>query len=167
MPAKIIVAYNENRVIGNGNKIPWRLAADMEHFKAQTTGCPVVMGRKTWESLPKKFRPLPDRTNIVVTRNPEWQSDDPQPHSVAHTLKEALNTALNVAYPDKSIWIIGGSEIYRAALDQGFVDEVIATEVKGTHEGDVFFPELSEEKWKKTSLVGTQDFTIVRYTKRA
>lgn len=163
MSVNIIVAYDEGRVIGNGPKIPWRLPEDMAHFKEVTSGCPVIMGRKTWESLPKKFRPLPDRTNIVVSMNMGYKSD-PQPHFVARGVCCGINIAEDL-FPGQDIWIIGGGQVYAEALFHDVVDNVYASQVAGKHEGDVFFPELDPEKWKPTTLKNLEGFTIVRYTR--
>jgi dihydrofolate reductase len=162
MPVNIIVAYDEGRVIGNGPKIPWRLPEDMAHFKEVTEGCPVIMGRKTWESLPKKFRPLPNRTNIVVSLNQGYRSD-PQPHFIARGVCCAINTAEIVCPGQETLWIIGGGQVYAEALQHDVVDNVYASEVAGKHEGDVFFPELDPEKWLATTLKHLDGFTVIRY----
>lgn len=165
---KLIVAYDDNRVIGNGDKIPWRIPEDMAHFKESTDGCPVIMGRKTFDSIPKKFRPLPGRFNIVVTRNPEWQAD-PAPHVTTNCVYAAVELALGYnggGKDPKDIWIIGGAQIYKAALEEDVVQEIIASEVFGTHEGDVFFPELPAPRWEPTVLKEHDKFRIVSYRKQ-
>ena len=127
----LVVAYSENRVIGNGGDLPWRLPTDMRRFRELTTGATVVMGRKTWDSLPERFRPLPDRRNVVVSRN---GCDAP---AVRRSVEEAL---------DGDCFVIGGGEIYAQALPRA--DRVYATEVEGVVAGDVFFPELPENEWR-------------------
>src|SRR5688572_33333734 len=105
----LIWAQAEGGVIGYHNTLPWRLPEDMAHFKATTMGCPVIMGRKTWDSLPPKFRPLPGRTNIVITRQPDWAA----PGALrASTIEEAVALCGNADVA----WVIGGAEIYRAAV---------------------------------------------------
>lgn len=136
-----IVAMDETRVIGRGGSLPWNLPEDMAHFRAQTTGHIVIMGRKTWESLPPRFRPLPNRLNIVVSRN---LSSLELPEGVigASSIEESIHAALERAQPGQVIWFIGGGELYRAALPM--CDEVHLTLVSGQHQGDAFFPAFEE-----------------------
>ena len=125
----MIFARSSNGVIGKNNAMPWHLPEDLAHFKKLTLGNPVIMGRKTWDSLPPKFRPLPGRTNVVITRQPDWQADGAQTaDSLHHAL--ALCTAAN------EVWIIGGAQIYAQA-------EPLARRIEVTHidqdfEGDAF-----------------------------
>ena len=114
---------------------------DLAHFKRTTLGCPVVMGRKTWDSLPPKFRPLPGRLNVVITRQRDWQVTGA---SVAHSLPEAL--ALCGAAPDA--WIIGGAEIYTQALP--LATSAVVTEIEADFDGDAFAPQFGPE-WKETT----------------
>ena len=155
----IIVAYSENRVIGNQNRIPWRIPEDMKHFKESTTGCPVIMGRKTYDSFPNKFKPLPNRTNIIITRNPQPNFD-----SVVYT--DSLETATGIAnkIQDNS-WIIGGAEIYNLALQKGVVDRIVASEVKGDYNGDCYFPDIGD-KWERILVASFEQFNIVHYLKK-
>jgi dihydrofolate reductase len=130
---KIIVAYGEgNRVIGNDGELPWRIPADVRLFQAATIGDTVIMGRKTFDSL--NNHPLAHRDNVVITSStsPAWW----------FTGVEIIGSpeAAFAKYPDA--WIIGGGSIYKAALESGKVELVLATVVKGSHEGDVYFPEL-------------------------
>lgn len=139
-PAAAIVATSLDLAIGKDGGIPWRLPEDMAHFKATTMGHPVIMGRKTWESLPK--RPLPGRLNIVVTRNPEYKAEGAE---TAPTPGEALN----LCSPGEKPFFIGGGEIYRQALP--LCSEVIVTEVGITVEdADTRFPDLDPNEWKIT-----------------
>lgn len=124
----LVLAMAENGVIGNKGAIPWRIADDMKRFKALTLGKPVVMGRKTWDSLPRK--PLTDRTNIVVTRQPDWLADGAV---AAVSLEDALDKAGDAA----DVMVIGGGEIYRAALPRA--DRIELTEVHGAFDGDAHF----------------------------
>ena len=134
----LIAAMAENRAIGHHNKLPWHLPADLKRFKQLTTGHAVIMGRKTFESIGCK--PLPNRRNIVITRNPQFKADSAQ---MAHDLDEALS----LAEDDREVFILGGAEIYRLALPRA--DRIYLTVVHGTFEGDAFFPEFDAQKqWK-------------------
>lgn len=134
----LIVAADEGQVIGINGKLPWRIPEDMKWFKANTKGKPCIMGRKTWESLPK--RPLPERTNIVVTRDRQFKAEGA---IVVHGLAEALAVA-GLENPVE-IMVIGGADIYRAAM--ALVQRVYLTRVSGHSEGDAYFPPLSESDW--------------------
>ncbi|MBS0279724.1 MAG: dihydrofolate reductase [Proteobacteria bacterium] len=135
----LILAMAENGVIGNKGAIPWRIADDMKRFKALTLGKPVVMGRKTWDSLPRK--PLPDRTNIVVTRQPGWSADGAV---TASSLDDALSKADGAA----EVMVIGGGEIYRAALARA--DRIELTEVHGAFDGDAHFA-FDRASWREAA----------------
>lgn len=124
----LIWAQAANRVIGRDNAIPWHLPEDLAHFRALTTGATVVMGRRTWESLPDRFRPLPGRRNVVLTRDPAWTADGAEP---AHDLADALHG---------DVWVIGGADVYAAALPVAGVVEL--TELREEFAGDVLAPEL-------------------------
>lgn len=141
MPAQLIliVAYASNRVIGRDNALPWRLRGDLAHFKRTTLGHPIVMGRKTWESL---GRPLPGRQNIVVTRDPAYAAEGA---TVVHTLEDALAAAGDAG----QVFVIGGAQIYAAALDRA--DTLIATEVHAEVPGDAWFPPLPAGQWRESS----------------
>jgi len=132
---RIVVAYARNRVIGRDNALPWRLPGDMKHFRQTTLGHPIVMGRKTWESL---GRALPGRHNIVVTRNQAYTADGA---TVAASLDDALRAAA-----DESVYIIGGAQLYAQALP--LAHEVVATEVHADVAGDAFFPALDAQQWR-------------------
>ncbi|HEY2070244.1 MAG TPA: dihydrofolate reductase [Rhizomicrobium sp.] len=134
----LVLARASNGIIGAQGVIPWRIADDMKRFKALTLGKPIVMGRKTWNSLPKK--PLPGRTNIVVTRDLNWKADGAV---VAHSLDEAIAKA-----GDGDIAIIGGAEIYREALPRADVIEL--TEVGRDFEGDTHVPPFDPAHWRET-----------------
>lgn len=165
----IIVAYDEARVIGNKGGIPWRITEDFKHFKRTTTGNPCIMGRKTWDSLPANYKPLPDRANIVVTRNSVQLENEWRTSKIVffeESLEEAIDFA-NAAYPHKEVFILGGAQIYQQALEKKLVDRVLASEVKGVHEGDTFFPELpldGMELVKSRKIIQEfDDFSIVEY----
>jgi dihydrofolate reductase len=135
----LVLAMAENGVIGNKGMIPWRIADDMKRFKALTVGKPVVMGRKTWDSLPRK--PLPDRTNIVVTRQPDWSADGAV---TASSLDDALDKTRGAA----EVMVIGGGEIYRAALARA--DRIELTEVQGAFDGDAHFA-FDRASWREVA----------------
>ncbi|NOT41147.1 MAG: dihydrofolate reductase [Alphaproteobacteria bacterium] len=140
----LIVAVAENSVIGRDGKLPWRIPEDMKWFKARTAGRPMIMGRKTWESFPK--RPLPGRTNIVITRDASYRAD-------GAVVVASLQAALDVAYGEQpeEIIVIGGAEIYRAALP--FARRIYLTSVHGESAGDTHFPALDRDEWVET-IVG-------------
>ncbi|MBD2716325.1 dihydrofolate reductase [Microvirga sp. STR05] len=135
-----VVAIAENNVIGNDNQLLWHLPDDLKHFKRLTQGHPVVMGRRTYESI---GRPLPNRTNIVVTRQADWQAPGCE---VAYSVPDALEQAARL---DEEVFVIGGAEIYRQALPAA--DVIYLTEVHHTFEGDVVFPELNNTEWREES----------------
>lgn len=159
----IIVAYAQNFVIGKEGKIPWHLPEDMQHFKEITAHYPVVMGRKTWDSIPDKFRPLPGRMNIVITREPKQELffDPKQPHWTT-----SLEAALRLArFESREVFIIGGAEIYKQAIDADQVQRVIASEIRESYEGDVFFPDLRQMGWVGAVTKEFDKFKVVEYTK--
>ena len=129
-----IVAFDEARVMGNGNAMPWHILEDFRHFKKTTMGWPVVMGRKTWDSLPRK--PLPGRVNIVLTKSTE----PIEGAVVCNSLREAIEKTEGFT----EMFIIGGRTIYQHALDEKLIDRLIVSHVKGTHPGDVYFPDIPE-----------------------
>lgn len=137
----LIFARASNGVIGRNNALPWHLPEDMAHFKRTTLGCPVIMGRKTWDSLPPKFRPLPGRLNIVVTRDAQWQADGA---ARAGSLQEAMA----LCPPGANAWVIGGAQIYAAALP--LADTAVVTEIAQDFEGDAFAPTFSPQ-WRETA----------------
>lgn len=158
----IIVAHDENRVIGNKGDIPWHLSEDLQQFKRRTTNTVVVMGRKTWESIPEKYRPLSNRINIVVT-SLEPKEELPKDTLFIGSLESALNHA-KLYWPEKDVFIIGGGQIYRYALANDLVDCIIATIVHGVYEGDTYFPSL-DGSWEGDVVMNTKDFTIMRFMK--
>lgn len=134
----IIVAFSKNgRIIGNNGRIPWTLPEDLRHFKELTTGNAIIMGRKTFESI---GRVLPERMNIVVTRNKDFCVEDAY---IAKNPEKAIEIAKNAGY--KKICICGGQQIYQQMMD--YADYIYATEVCGEYEGDAFFPEINENEF--------------------
>jgi dihydrofolate reductase len=130
----LIYARARNGVIGKDNQMPWHLPEDLAHFKRVTLGQPVIMGRKTWDSLPPKFRPLPGRLNIVVTRQTDWQA---QGALRAGSIEDAMRLCADA--PDA--WIMGGAEIYRQA--EPLARSAVVTEIDADYAGDAFAPTLS------------------------
>lgn len=157
-----IVAAAKDMAIGRQGLIPWRLPEDMAHFKQTTMGHPVIMGRKTWESLPK--RPLPGRRNIIVTRNPDYQADGGE-------IAASPEAAIALCPPDSAPVIIGGGEIYRLALP--YCTKAIITEVETEiPDADTFFPALPADEWKVTETSDTLEsksglrYRFVTYSRR-
>lgn len=140
MTVTLVVAIAEDGVIGREGGLPWRLSTDMKRFKALTTGHPIVMGRKTWESFPKPG-PLPGRTNIVVTRDRGWRAEGAQ---VAHSLEAALEIAA-AAPGGEDICVIGGGEVYGQAI--GRADRLAVTHVEARVGGDTRFPAIDPAVW--------------------
>ena len=141
----LIAAVARNRVIGKDNRLLWHLPEDMRHFRETTRGQTVIMGRKTWESLPEKFRPLPGRLNIVLSRNPDY----PAPGAtLAGSLEEAIRLAGEASEAGET-FIIGGSELYRQALP--LAERLYLTEIAADYEGDTCFPQIPQGEWKEVS----------------
>lgn len=134
----IIVAVAQNRVIGKDNRLIWNIPEDMAHFKALTAGHTVLMGRKTWESLPPRFRPLPGRRNIVISRQPDYAAPGAE-------LAHSLDSALTLAASDETVFVIGGADIYRQTLPLAKRLEI--TEVELSPDGDSWFPEIPADEW--------------------
>lgn len=140
----IIVAVAENNVIGKDNSLIWHLPADMKFFKEKTTGHCIITGRKNYESIPEKFRPLPNRTNIVITRQQNYSAPGA---IVIDSIEKAIQKAKETQ--DKEIFIIGGAEIYKQSLH--LVNRIYLTKIHHTFEGDTFFPELKISEWRETN----------------
>ena len=149
----IIVATSENNVIGRGNDIPWYIPEDLEHFKKLTTGNTVIMGRKTYESLPKEYRPLPNRVNIVITRDKNYQAKG---CLVVNNLEDAFRKADN----NREIFIIGGGQIYREGLK--FADRIYLTKIHKNISGDTYFPKLNKF-WKLVDEEEKSGFSFLTY----
>jgi len=141
MEIALIYARATNGVIGANGRMPWHLPEDLAHFKQLTQGHPVIMGRKTWDSLPPRFRPLPQRVNIVITRQSQWQADNVQR---AANLAEALELARQTTAP--TVWIMGGAQIYALALP--LAKRIEVTEIDRSYTGDAYAPTLDSE-WQE------------------
>jgi dihydrofolate reductase len=154
MELKLIYARSRNGVIGRDGQLPWHLPADLAHFKQTTLGQAVVMGRKTWDSLPERFRPLPGRTNIVITRQTGWHAPGAL---VAHSLAQAMS----LCPAPGPLWVIGGAEIYAQALP--LASTVVVTEIDVEVQGDAHAPKLGTE-WKEMSRLLQQNEDGLRYS---
>ncbi len=152
----LIAAISENNCIGKSGTLPWYIPEDLKRFKNITTGHTVVMGRKTWESIPEKFRPLPNRKNIVITRN----TDYPVPEGVIlyHSVEEVLK------HEEGDIMVIGGAEIYAQSI--GHADMLYITHIRTVIEdGTAFFPAIDPTIWKESEREDHERFSFVTYTK--
>jgi dihydrofolate reductase len=169
MKVVIIAAMDVNRGIGKDNDLMWHLPDDMRFFKETTKGHIVVMGRKNWDSIPQRFRPFSDRENVVLTRSRDFKAEGAR---VFHTMEECL-----LAYKDeneRTVFIIGGGEIYRLALELNCVDEMFITHVNGEYEADTFLPEFNEENWEVSEIMSCPrdekneaSFEVKHYRKRS
>ena len=173
MGVTILVAYDDNRVIGYKQKIPWQLVEDLRLFHKRTLGYKVLMGRKTWDNLPEK--PLPGRLNIVLTRKSSLVTHAVvNPGQAAKMLREGISDGPVIANDiveickvnGENLFIIGGYQIYELSLKLGLVDNIIVSKVLGRHEGDVYFPILPEDRWSFANLEKHNGFEILEYTKK-
>jgi dihydrofolate reductase len=160
MKIGLVYVRASNGVIGKDGVMPWHFPEDLAHFKQATMGAPVIMGRKTWESIPPRFRPLPGRRNVVVTRNADWNSAGAERAS-------SLQDALALLASEPQAWVIGGAGIFAEALP--FADILEVTEIERDFDGDTFAPQLGPE-WREAkrdrhhSTAGF-DYSFVTYTK--
>lgn len=157
----LIAAVARNGVIGIDNRLPWRLPADLKHFKALTLGHTVIMGRKTWESLPEKFRPLPGRRNLVITRDANYRAK-------GATVVLSLPDAIAAAESDEA-FIIGGAELYATALP--VADCLQLTEIDADFDGDTWFPAIDPNHWRETAREKHHDesgfdYAFVKYQRQ-
>lgn len=148
----IIVAFDDNKLIGTEKGLPWHVPEEFKHFKATTLGCPVIMGRKTWETLPK--RPLPGRTNIVISRTQSFENA-----LTARSVEEAIQKAQEEG--PREIFILGGLEVYKASL--GLADRILASHIKGKWYGMIYFPDITD--WKVHSIEYHDKFDVLEYRK--
>jgi len=158
----LVAAKNEKNVIGDDNQLIWHLPNDLKHFKQITGGHPILMGRKTFDSIGK---PLPNRLNIVITRNRRWHFEGVE---VAYSLKEAIEIGLKA---DPEIFIIGGGKIFEESME--IADAIELTEIYNQLNGDALFPEINPEIWQEVSRQNHQkdeknqfDYSFIRYEKR-
>jgi dihydrofolate reductase len=158
MSVTLIAAVANNGAIGKDGKLPWHLPEDLKRFRDLTTGKVVVMGRKTWESLPEKFRPLPKRTNVVITRQAGYVV--PEGVRVFSGVPEAV-----AAFADQAVMVIGGSQIYAETMP--VADALEITQVDQTVEGDAFFPAIDPALWKEDARETHAGFDFVTYTRHS
>ncbi|CAN5280756.1 dihydrofolate reductase [soil metagenome] len=142
MRVSLVAAVARGGVIGLAGGLPWRIPEDMRRFRELTIGHPVVMGRRTWDSLPARFRPLPGRRNVVVTRNPEWSFNGAERAS-------SLADALDLLAGEPQVSVIGGGQLYAEALP--LADELLLTEIDAEFDGDTFFPSWDRAAFDETS----------------
>ena len=147
MTVSLIVAISENRVIGKDNNLIWNLPNDILFFKEKTMGHHVIMGRKNFESIPHKYRPLPNRTNIIISRQADYKAEG---CTVVNSLESALEIPKNNG--EEEPFIIGGGQIYKLALEANMIDKVYLTKVHHSFEGDTFFPELNSD-WEEVNKI--------------
>lgn len=138
----LIAAVARNGVIGRGGELVWRESEDQKHFRRVTMGCPVIMGRKTWDSLPARFRPLPGRRNLVVTRNAAWHADGAERAG-------SLDEALALVAGTQRAFVIGGAELYALALPRA--DRLELTEIDAEFDGDAHFPAWPRQQFRLAS----------------
>ena len=144
MTISLIAALSKNRVIGKNNDLPWHLPDDMKYFMQTTKGHHCIMGRKNYDSIPEKFRPLPNRTNIVVTRQKNFHAPG---CIVVNSMERGLTIARNNG--ESETFIIGGSDIYQQGMES--TQRMYLTEIQAVMEGDTYFPEFKKEEWKEVS----------------
>ncbi len=164
---KLIVAKASNNTIGKDNDLIWHLPADMRFFTQSTKGHIVIMGRKNWDSIPLKYRPLSNRINAVITRNESFTHPDAE---VFHSVEAAIDHYKKQS--EREIFIIGGAQIYKYCLDHNLVDEMLITFIDQAFDGDAFFPEFDDSKWQKEMIMDYKkddknpyDFTVYRFFK--
>ncbi|MFO7794163.1 MAG: dihydrofolate reductase [Candidatus Nanohaloarchaea archaeon] len=152
----IIAAIDEENAIGKNGDIPWHYSEDLKHFRKLTTGNTVIMGRKTYFSLPEDFRPLPDRENIILTRsNPNLDESV----KIVNSLNDAYEAAEN-----EKLFIAGGASVYKQTLEDA--DKMILTRVPGKHNGDTFFPNWDEENWELESRREENELVFEEFTSK-
>ena len=162
----LIVAMDRNRGIGRDNDLMWHLPNDMRFFKETTENQIVVMGRKNYDSIPEKYRPLPNRENVILTKNTAFEASN-------CSVFNSLDAALSAYESDKNrkLFIIGGGQIYKLALDANILEEMFITHIDGDYDADTFFPDFNESDWNKELLMSQSiderhqhDFKVFRYT---
>ncbi len=146
MIISLIAALSKNRVIGKNNDLPWHLPDDMKYFMQTTKGHHVIMGRKNYDSIPEKFRPLPNRTNIVVTRQKNFTAAN---CTIVNSIEQGIDIAKKAGEPET--FIIGGAQIYREGM--ALMQRMYLTEIQAEIHGDTYFPEIPPKDWKETSRI--------------
>tara|TARA_Y100000385_G_scaffold199437_1_gene206509 strand:- start:88 stop:594 length:507 start_codon:yes stop_codon:yes gene_type:complete len=168
MLISLIVAMDNERGIGRNNDLMWHLPKDMRFFRETTLDNIVIMGRKNYDSIPLKYRPLDRRENVILSRNKNFKAENCK---VYHSLNEAISSYQNET--EKTVFIIGGGQIYKEALELDLVSEMYITEVHSAYRADTFFPDFDDSKWEKTFLFEQQkdekhqsSFSVFRYLKK-
>ena len=141
MPLHLIYARSRNNVIGVNGDLPWHLPEDLAHFKRTTLGQAVIMGRVTWQSIPEKFRPLPGRSNVVVSRQPDFSAPGAQ-------VVNSLQAAMALFPADETVWLIGGAQLYAQAMP--LAQQLVITEIDADYQGDAFAPAINHAEWTET-----------------
>jgi len=150
----LIAAVARNGAIGKAGGLLWHEPEDQRHFRRVTMGCPVIMGRKTWDSLPVRFRPLPGRRNVVITRNLGWHADGAE-------AVPSLEAALALLADAPKAFVIGGAEVYALALPHA--DELVLTEIDAELDGDTFFPRWDRTRFAEVSRDARPGYSFVTY----
>jgi dihydrofolate reductase len=164
----IIVSADCNNLIGSSGKLPWHIPEELRLFKKTTTGFPVIMGRITYESLP--IKPLPCRYNIIVTSTRAYAEYDNFGYAFVPNVEIAFGLAWVKSkgwhkFNNERVFVIGGSKIYNYVLEKDLVDEIIMSRVKGSYEGDTYFPKIDDSKWTVVGIEQFEKFDVVRYLK--
>ncbi len=167
MIISIIVAISKNQVIGKNNQLIWHLPKDMKFFMDTTMDTVVIMGRKNYESIPKKYRPLKNRKNVIITRNKSYKAEG---CIIVNSIDESLKVLNNIE--NKEVFVIGGGEIYKKFLEKGLIDRMYVTHIDQYFDGDTFFPAINYESWKSSEILDHRkdelnpyDFKIMVYDK--
>lgn len=170
MELTIIAAVAQNRVIGKAGEIPWHISEDMQRFRQLTQHHSVIMGRKTWESLPGKFRPLPERWNIVLTRQEDYKAEGAQlfpslEQAIAYIQKTEQEQSAGTSgiHYDRA-YVIGGQSVYEQALP--LCSRMELTEVRLPYKGDAYFPDFNKEEWQEISRVSRGQYSFVSYVRK-
>lgn len=158
MSVTLIAAIGTNNVIGTDNDLPWHIPEDLKHFKKCTSGKTVLMGRKTWESIPEKFRPLPNRLNIIITRNLDYKILDNKNILVYNDLDLAIKEN---NLESQELFVIGGGKIYEQTIK--FADALEITHVDQAPDGDAKFPQINKDIFKEVGREDHDGFSFVRY----
>ncbi len=167
MKVALIVAMDHDRGIGKNNDLMWRLPNDMRFFKNITKEQIVIMGRKNYDSIPDKYRPLEDRLNVILTRNKSFSAENCE---IFHSLEEALERFKNET--DRTVFIIGGGQIYQQAMSGDIIDEMYITHINHSYGADTFFPKFNLMEWRVETLFEqeinekhSESFTAMKYVK--
>ena len=162
MPVVILVAHDDNRVIGHKHKMPWHIPEDLKLFKKRTLGYKVLMGRKTWDSLP--VQPLPGRLNYVLTRT-KYEGEPTDHEDGPIFVSDIVKVCTDAKKNNDNLFIIGGAQIYELALKLGVVDKVIVSRIRGSYPGDVYFPSLPEDRWSHSVVEKYEGFDVIEFTR--